>query len=206
MKSFILLFACVASGIAFAQQDPEALKTLNAVSEKYKNMTFTAEFDYSIKNKTAGVDESFQGNIAVKGRKYRMKTSELEVLNDGTDLYNYIAEANEVNIATYYPEDEEIGIHNIFDIYQDGYKYALTGEEADGSQVIDLEPIERKTFFKIRMVVNKSVQVNQFIIFDRNGNVYTYSIKNFREKADIGDDFFVFNAADYDGIDIIDFR
>ncbi len=184
-RSIVLVITLAMSFAGWSQYDDEARAILDAVSEKYKQMTFTADFEFSLENKSAGVNDTYQGSIAVSGDKYKAVTKDGIILNDGTDVYTFMAEVQEVNISTYYPEDEEIGFNNIFTIYKEGYKYALMEIQENGNRVLELAPEEPKAFSKIRMIITPNIVIERFLVFNRNGNVWSYVISNLEENAEL---------------------
>ncbi len=85
-----------------AQKDPKALEVLNAMSDKYKSIpAYKANFEYTLNNANEGVNENMQGEIVVKGEKFRLKLGGQEIINNGQTVWTYLAEANEVNIDNY---------------------------------------------------------------------------------------------------------
>ena len=97
---------------------------------------------------------------------------------------------------------------NIFDIYKKNFKYQLVEELSTPLlYVIDLEPNKKeKNYFKIRIEINKKNDIKSFKLFDKNGNTYTYLIKNLEIKNNIEDTFFTFDTKKYKEIEIIDLR
>ena len=85
-KSFLLTALILAMSImVLAQQDPKAKEILDAMSNKYKSISsFQADLSYTMTNKTEGIDESYNGKIAVKGDMYRLMMQDQEIYNDGT--------------------------------------------------------------------------------------------------------------------------
>ena len=91
-KIYILLLAALSiTEFSFAgDNDPNAKKVLDAVSEKFKTFKgITATF--SLKSITSkGKDNGTQsGNISIKGQKYLLKQGKTEIISDGTKIYNY---------------------------------------------------------------------------------------------------------------------
>ena len=208
IKQFLFAFTLVISQLAFAQFDPEAKKVLDRMSAKYRNVpAFSAGFEQTLRNETAGIDEAMSGAIMVKGDKYILDIAGQKIFNNGSDVWSYNEEFSEVTVSPYEEEEQEISLNNIWDIYQEGFKYILLASNDNGNQVIDLDPVNRdKSYFKIRMMIGQDFSLNSFIVFENGGNRYQYTIKDFKEKPDLSDDAFTFNAADYPGVEVIDFR
>ncbi|MEP3390549.1 MAG: outer membrane lipoprotein carrier protein LolA [Reichenbachiella sp.] len=212
MKSiqFLIILSIAALTHAVAQKDPAAKQVLDAMSDKYQKIpAFRAEFSYTMEDDGDDIDEGFKGTILVRGEKYKLIMDEQEVTFDGTDIYTYLKEENEMTISSFDPEEEEISLSNIFDIYKTGYKYVYTESKNNGAiDVVDLVPEDReKEYFKIRMEIasgDKSLQ--SFKVFDKSGSRYLYKVLSFKEDASITDKMFVFDKAKYNGAEVIDFR
>ena len=190
-----------------AQYDPQALAILDAMSKKYKQIDgFKAEFSQQLINKSVELNENISGQITVKGDKYILNISSQRIFNNGIDVFTYNPEIKEVTINTYNPEESEISIGNIYDIYKKGFKYALLETTSNGNRIIELDPESREeNYFKIRMTINSKEQLISFMIFERNGNKYIYTIHSFI-VTNIPDDHFTFNPSKYPNVEIIDFR
>ena len=205
---YLLIAAFCVTFSVQAQYDPDALKILDAMSEKYKQIdAFTANFTQTMTNESADLNETISGEITVKDEMYVLKVAGQEIYNNGEDIYSYNPELEEVTVDTYHPEDQEITLSNIYDLYKDGFKYALLSTNKAGEQTIELDPESKnKSYFKIRMVIDQRNDLKTFTVYERSGNQYHYTIKNFTEKPDVNDQYFTFNPADYPSVEVIDFR
>ncbi len=209
MKRIVLLAAVLMINLgAYAQYDPEALDILNAMSAKYKGMeAFSAEFTQEMINESVGLSEKLKGEITVKDNMYYLKIADQEVFNNGEDLWNYNKDIKEVTVTPYDPNEQEISLNNIFDIYQDGFKYILMGYTEDGARIIDLDPESReKTYYKIRMVIDSQDELKKFTVFERKGNQYVYSIEKFQKLNNVPNSKFTFNTSKNPNVEVIDFR
>jgi outer membrane lipoprotein carrier protein len=217
-KRFLLLFATLISvfNIAAAQQtagqDPKAGKILDEMSKKYREMSgFKAKFSYELENKDYKMKEKAEGEIAVKGSKYNLKVGDQEIINNGTTVWTYFKDANEVNISDYNPDPNDITPDRIYTMYKKGYKYIHMGEQnVDGVQVdiIDLEPVDRKSKVnKIRLIVSKKDRsLKSWKIFENTGTVYTYTVKSFTPNVAMEDSYFNFDKSKHPGVEINDLR
>jgi len=195
---------------SIAQKDPKALIILDAMSAKYKKIpAFSAEFKYTMENPEEGIDEGFQGTILIKDDKYKLIMDDQEVIFDGTDVWTFLKDDNEVTVSTYEAEDDDITLSNIFNIYQSGFKYVYLESRENGQiDVVDLVPDDLdKSYFKIRMLITSSDRsLQSFKIFDKSGNRYVYTIVSFKPDNTLTDQDFNFNEKNYKGVEIIDFR
>ena len=197
---------------ALSQYDPKALATLEAMSAKFQAMgAFEANFSYTLTNDVDNINEEFKGKMTVKGDKYRLALPEQEVINNGTTLWTFLPDANEVNIDNYDPNSEDVNPSKIFEIYKKDFKYLYLKDETIGGvvcEVIDLVPEKTDAqFFKIRMnIVKKDKTVKSFTMFDKGGNRYTYTITEFNPNIKVDDSFFAYDPKQHPGVEIIDLR
>ena len=199
-------------------KDPEAKKVLDAASEKFRAYkSFKAKFQFELESKATGMNESYIGEVTVKGEKFLIKSGDgKSTYNNGKNVWNYYADDNEVTIFTYDPEDDNMSINKMLNMYKSGYKYQLLADEVENGKtltVIDLEPDlspeERKTnqVFKIRMKFDKKTNmVVSWKIFERNGNRYTMSISSFTPNVEVSDSVFEFDKTKHPGVVVEDLR
>ncbi len=216
MKRIILLF--LMSGLVwnvFAQQDEYAKKILDAMSQKYKSIpSYKANFVYKLENKVENINEMFKGEIIVKGDKYHLLLSDQEIYNNGKTIWTYLKDANEVNIDNYVPESGDMSPSNIYNAYKNGYKYQFVEEKKEGSKgfnVIELQPEDpedrNKMFFKVILNIDKSTNlIDNWKMYDRTGNVYTYTISGFNPDYKVTEENFEFDQSKYPGVEVVDLR
>ncbi len=208
MKNLLLGVVLLLGTQSFAQYDPEAKTVLDAMSARYKKLdAFTATFSQALVNETAGIEEQLTGEVTVKGSMYKLDIAGQLVYNDGQDVWSYNEEIAEVTVSEYIPDDQEISLNNVWDLYKDGYKYILLSQDKNGVRTIDLDPVDRtKSFFKVRMMIDNENKLQSFMVFETNGNRFTYNILSLTEEKNITDSFFKFDPTKYPGVEVIDFR
>ena len=208
---FIILLMFLVN-LGWAQQDQKALTILDAMSEKYQNIdAFQAKLTYKLENPTEKLNETFRGEITVMGDKYRLKIGEQEIINNGSTIWTYLREVNEVNIDNYYPEDDPMAPAKIYTIYRDGYKYSFVDEKKQKGkivEIIDLEPDNKdEPFFKIRLTIDKADKtLVNYKVFDKNGNRYLWTVSDFDPTLQLTASYFEFNPSEYKDVEIIDLR
>jgi outer membrane lipoprotein-sorting protein len=215
MKKLVCLFMVVIGLVNLSfmstsgQNDPKAQEILDAMSKKYSEMSaFKAKFSYTLENTTSKIKETAEGEITVKGSKFKLKVGNQEIFNNGTTVWTYLKESNEVNISTYEPEEDDLNPTKIYTMYKKGYKYILMGEQ-NGNSIVDLEPLDRKKsqLSKVRIVINKKDKtVKSWKIFEKNGNKYDYTVKTFTPNVQVTDSEFNFDKAKYPKVTEIDLR
>lgn len=204
---YVITAACIAFN-AQAQYDPDALDVLNAMSAKYKSIgAYSADFTQELVNESADINDKISGSIVVKDDMYVLKVAGQEIYNNGSDVYSFNPEVSEVTVDTYRPEDQEITLGNIYDLYKKGFKYVLMSVNKNGDRIVELDPESKdKSYYKIRLVIDKNDDLKKFTVLERSGNKYVYTIESFKEMNNLVDSYFTFDEAKYPDVEVIDFR
>jgi outer membrane lipoprotein-sorting protein len=203
-----LLIAGITTSI-IAQNDPKAKSILDDLSAKTKAYTsIKAEFSFTIEKKDKS-KEVQNGKIQTKGSKYKLEIPGHEIYCDGKTLWDYIKEANEVQIKDA-ETDKEDGISptTIFTMYEKGFKYKFESETAT-QQVIALFPDnpDKKKYHTVKLYIDKTKkQISMVKMMMKDGSTHTYEIKKFETNTAIPDTDFAFNTKAHPGISIEDLR
>ncbi len=211
MIRFKILFMLMAfSTIAFAQNDPKAKEILDKMSAKYKEIpAFSATFTQTLENRMEDINDSFTGEITVMGDMFKADVAGQLIVNNSNTVWTFLKDANEVTINNYDPESGEMNPSKIYDAYKEGYKYLyMAGEGGAEFHVIDLVPTNKdENFFKIRLRIDKKTNLlKKWSVFDRAGNIFNYSVADFKVINDITAEDFNFDPSKYPNIEVLDFR
>lgn len=216
MKSIYLFgVLMLIAGSLFAQQDTKAKDILDKLSQTSKSYkTIQIDFSFTLENKTGSVTETNEGSVALKGKSYKlhMPAMGMDVYSDGITTWSYLTESNEVNITENETDnDAALNPASLFTIYEKGFKYTYIGEESIGgktSLVIDLFPTDKtREFNKVRLYIDKvKYQILRAKTINKDGNVYTLSLKNMKTDQLLPDGFFKFDPAKYPKVEINDMR
>lgn len=203
------------AGSLFAQQDAKAKEILDKLSQTSRSYkTIQIDFAFTLENKSGTVTETNEGSVALKGKSYKlhMPAMGMEVFSDGITTWSYLTESNEVNISENDADsDAALNPANLFTIYEKGFEYTYIGEENTGgktSQVIDLFPTDKaKEVTKVRLYIDKvKNQILKAKTFNKDGNVYTLSMKNMKTDQVLPDSYFKFDPAKFPKVEINDMR
>jgi len=215
MKQIICILLLALSIInVSAQEDTKAKSILDQVSAKNKNFkSLIAEFSFTLDNQEEDIHEQSDGLIILKGNKYRLDLMGVETYFDGTTIYSYLEDAEEVSINEPDEEEEEESLNpaTIFSIYENGFKYKyLSEEQVNGKSVhvIDLFPIDlEKAFSRIRLKIDKKeMQISSLISFGKDGNNITIIVKKMTPNVAFEDKDFVFDTVAHPNVEINDMR
>ena len=220
MKKILSLIVVVATvfSTAIAQapkgmgkSDPEAKKVLDGISNKFKTYkTVQAKFSLKIENSAGKNLGTKNGNVYMKGSKYRISLPGQEIFSDGSNVWTYDQDANEVTISRLDPSANSLTPQKLFtNFYDKDFLYKLNGPATiNGKSLkeIELTPIDKtKPFFKVLLYVDNNA-INTTKIFEKNGNRYTYSTNALKPNAVVADAVFVFDAKKYPNVEVVDLR
>ena len=195
-----------------AQTDPKAQEILKGVSAKYKSYkTLSASFKLNLLDQKTKKTSVQTGNVSLRGSSYNFSMAGQTVMCDGKTIWTYMKESNEVQVSDNKPTADAISPTTIFTMYEKGFKSKFLADKTVAGkavQLIELTPEDnKKSYFKIQLTIDKAGKyVNEAKVFDKNGNIYTYSIVKFTPNAAVTDDLFSFNKAKYPGVEIVDLR
>ncbi|HAF29999.1 MAG TPA: hypothetical protein DCG75_13240 [Bacteroidales bacterium] len=213
-KNLYLTIILLSYQAIYAQQNPDAKKILDALSEKTKShKVIETDFKVTFKNMKEDIQNTSEGSIIIKGDKYRLKFMGTESFYDGKTLWSYLPDVNEVNITEPAPDDEDIfnNPKRLFTIYENDYKYQLIenlNQDGKDYSLVDLYPINlEEEYTRIRLQINiTDYFLASATIFGKDGSNYTISIDNYKTNANFEDSYFTFNESQYPKVEIVDMR
>ena len=216
LKLSFLSFFLLISELLSAQtvpKDAQAKAILAAVSKQYRSYDMVkADFSFTLKNQQANISETQNGTLFVKSKlnKYKVSVGNQELISDGKVQWTYLKNDNEVQISDINTNPDALNPAQIFTIYEKGFKYVYLGETKLNGKVyqnIELAPISTRSFSKIKLRIDKvNKQINNIVVNDKNGNVYTYLIKTFTPNVKVPETTFSFDAKKHPGVEIVDLR
>lgn len=194
-------------------KDPEAKKVLDKLSAKTKAYSsISANFEFKLTNETEGLNDVQKGSIILKGDKYIVNVGEQEIISNGTIVWTYLKDVKEVQISEVDEDDEESMLNpkTIFTMYESGFKYVKDKDKTIGGtgvNVIRMYPLNpaEKPFHTVILNVDKAKnQIHSIEIKSKDGNVFTYTIKDFVGNKTYPDGKFEFKTPA--GVEEIDLR
>ena len=189
------------------KSDPDAKKILDAVSTKFKTFkTVQGKFSLKIENAAGKVLGIKNGNVSMKGSKYRISVTGQEIFSDGSNIWTLDKVSKEVTISKIDPSANSLTPQKLFtNFYDKDFLYKLNGTTKSVSE-IELTPIDKtKPFFKILLYVNKN-SISTTKLFEKTGNRYTYSTTSLISNGNVPDATFVFDSKKYPGVEVVDLR
>ena len=213
MKKLFLIPALLFVFTGSNAQDSKAKAILDGVCLQTKSYaTIEIEFTYIMENKKQKVKETKTGTACMKGDKYWLSFAGQKIISDGKTVWTYIKDANEVQINNVNPNDDEaMSPNKLLTSYDKNFTPKFVKEEQRGAsfiQILDLTPIKGRSYYKIRVEIDKAKkQIVSSIVYDKNGtSTYTYIVNKFTTNKQFADSKFTFRTADYPGVEVIDLR
>ena len=198
--------------IANAQEDDaKAREILNKVSAKaknYKNMKF--DFTYRMVDKAHNIDESLKGSVTLEGDKYRLSFMGRTIISDAKTVWSYDPDAEEIQVSNVNKDGDAFNPGKLLTSYDESYRSKLIKTKKENGKeyyIIDLYPKKGKSFFKIRLKIDKAaLQIVSGTVYGKDNVIYTYSIDKFSSDVTTSAGFFTMNVKDYPDADVVDLR
>ena len=214
MKNLLLIiFLLSATFQSNAQNDPKAKAVLDAVSAKVKSLkSLKANFAITIAGAKGAKPQSKKGTVAMKGNKYFVTISGQEIYCDTKTIWTYMKESNEVQITNFDPNENSFSPSKLFtNFYDKEYNYKYSGEKTVGGKKVDvitLTPTNKtKQYSKVELMVDKTNSVvSGGKMYEKNGNVYSYTVSKYTPNPPLPDNTFVFNSKKYPKVEVVDLR
>jgi outer membrane lipoprotein-sorting protein len=213
MKKLFLFLPVLLVFARVEAQDAKAKAILDGVCLQTKSYSaIEIEFSYTMENKKSNLKETKKGTACMKGEKFWLSFAGQTVISDGKTQWTYIKDNNEVQISAVDPtNDQSMNPSKLLTSYDKSFTPKFMKEEVLGGktiQILDLTPIKGRSYYKIRVEIDKAQkQIINSIVYDKNGtSTYTYSVTKFTPNKPIPDTKFTFNAKDYPGVEVIDMR
>lgn len=218
----LLIITLFLSTLPFAQamnsldlSDPQAKQMLDAVKNNILSES-SWTFDFELLVNFPQLDqEKVEGQLKQDGDKVRADLGSQLIISDGSTVWTYLKDFNEVQISHYEKEMSELFLSpaQIVQIYESGeYRYQYSGSREYQGQMLDLiefVPTEPggSEFVKINLWLDMDSKVPTGVMINaRNGTRYNLYIKDHRKGVNHSADVFTFNADDYPGVEIDDLR
>ncbi len=207
MKKLIIVFLMAAAFSGYSQKASEILDQVSAKTKSYTSIK--ADFSYRMENAKAKINEQKQGTLLLSGDKYKMQASGQTVICDGKTIWTFMPESNEVQVNSLDNKDEALTPSKLLSNYNTNFKSKILNEKNSdpGTIKIELVPNTIKNYNRAVLSVDKAkLQVKSFMICDKSGNIFTYTITRFQTDIPVSASDFSFDPKKFPGVEVIDMR
>ena len=212
-RLFTIIIALMSISVLTAQNvDGGANDLLKKVSQQYQKYN-TLQFHYTLKttkdDKTLGVSE---GDFYLKGSKYKTNFGGQQLYCDGTSIWSYDQDANEVSIYEYDPDDDQnlMNPQRVLKDWASNFRAKFIRDEFTNNvqySIVDLTPKTAQSYYRIRVyIVKTSLKIAKIAVYEKDNTIYTYSIEQFKSDIPLDDKLFVFDKTKYPGVEVNDMR
>ena len=210
MYKTLTLAVLLLSTNLFSQEElvKNLIDNINIKYDYFKNVDINFNFKYE--NINQNIIEENKGSITISEEKYLVQISNQRIINNGETQWVYLEDVNEVQIMNNDPDNNMLSPQKIFESYEDKYKFLYLGETNRNDTTfikVDLFPKQSNPFRKIQIsVVKFNNELNQIILFDKEGGTLSYMIKKIGINNSLSDATFKFKPEEHKNIEIIDLR
>ena len=196
--SAIILFVFSVS-MAFAQADASSVvKKITKSFRDKKNAEIV--FDYHYEMDSATKTEVQEGIAYLQGESYKILQKEQQTVCDGSTIWTYLIEDEEVVISSTAVGDDNTPLKMLTSL--DKY-YTATFINESTIMLVNPEGQYKLLFLSIDPKKNTLKSI-EYVAND--GSKMVIEIKELKYEQDLKDDFFTFNVKAYPEVDVIDMR
>ena len=208
-KTGILFLSLFIATVAFAQSAEKAKSLLDEVSAKmgaYENMYIG--FSQTLSNEEAGIKEGdeppINGEINLKGEKYRLNYLGNHFIYDGAKLYVINHDEKEISISDNDLSDDDGFIYpsKLLTFYKEGYNLEmgkLQNIKGKKIQFVILNPIDSNSeIIMVELGIDvKTKHIYKLIQTGINASKTMFTINEFKKNEDLSENFFSLNKTKY---------
>lgn len=211
MKRLLSIIILGAASLSLsAQNDPEAIKVLdNFSSRATKAPSVSIQFTMETVDQVEGSSNSLKGSAVLSKDRYRLELPENIIWYNGTNMWSYLPDVEEVTITRPQKNDESFMAKPsaIFSIWKKDYKSRLL-EERTGSYLIDLYPEDLNSdHVRIRLEIGKpGLDLKGLEYKYKNGITVMLKVTGYDLTHQPEDAEFAFSTALHRDAEIIDMR
>ena len=170
------------------------------MSARYKAMPgFQISFIQKVMNEAEVIDR-FSGSADVSDGKFVIRFKDQIIYCNGTILWTYLKESQELTIANFEPEESFINPSNIYDIYKEGFNYEYKRQDNVNGELVHVVEListdEDSDFTNVIMYIGQEDSyLKAWDLVDYDGIKTSFEVPEFKPDMNYGPKHFVFNYA-----------
>ena len=194
----ILTFGLIAIN-SWAQKDPIAKVLLDQLGQKVKQSKgILVNIQLITKNNKGKSMGTKSIQLKMKGEKYILNEGKMEILCDGSSIYNFDG-VNSISKSALGESDQTLSPQKLLSgNYDKEFNFSLLNQNASKA-IIELFPIDkRKSFQKVTLTIDKvKSALSNASILDKSNNTTDVKVLSISYSAQLADNLFIFNRAKY---------
>ncbi|GHT25297.1 membrane protein [Bacteroidia bacterium] len=213
MKKLIII-CCAACSVFSAQAQNATAKGWLDKAAAALSAAGTLSADFSINIKIQGISQNIAGTLDLKGNKYHLSASDMEIWFDGKTQWSLQKAAKEVNVSE--PTAQEVQQFNpsfLLGLYKKDCTYNYLGVKKDPKTArktheVELIPQGKKTnLTKILLQIGDAdAMPTKMHLFYRSKTENIIQINKYRKNLSLPDSHFGFDPKKHPNVDVIDLR
>ena len=199
MRIVFIFLLSLFSFLGQAQKDLNAKAILDKVGDKVKmSKGIMVKIQLVSKNNKGKALGTKMIQLKMKGEKYLLNEGKLEILCDGTSIYNFDG-ANTISKSSLAETEQTLSPQKLLSgSYDKDFNFKLLAQNTN-TATIELFPIDRKKGFqKVTLIIDKvKSALASALILDKSNNITDVKVLSINYAASFEDKLFVFNRAKY---------
>ena len=204
MKKTLLIIIGILLSINVSAQSAEEF--LNSVIEKNKSYNdISIIFEYQYDNTESDIHERMKGYAYLKGDSYLLKFDGQELISDGTTLWTYLIDDQEV--MSEISEENNNSPLAIIESFSKDVKVSFSHISNADYRCLSIEENDNQNFKTINLIVNiENLKIDSITVCNLDGSILHYKIESFHTNQNLPDSMFIFNETIHPNVEIIDMR
>lgn len=192
-------------------QDAKAHKIIEGAQKKMAQMkSLKANFTIKVIGSTGRAQATQKGSFAMKGEQYHITLPGQEIISNGTTVWTWLKDANEVQVSDNKASDESLTPSRLFtNVYNKDYSYRyLTTRKVAGKtcDIIELTPKKQGQFSHVELAIDKTGRIAGGTMFEKSGNRYEYEVSAATMNPSLPQSLFTFDAKLHPKVEVVDLR
>ena len=202
-KTFLIIIGILLSIKVSAQSAEEFLNSVIEKNKSYEDISIIFNYIYSNKEE---VSKNMKGYAYMKGESYLLKINGQEMISDGSTLWTYLIDEQEVMISDV-NEDNNNSPLAIINSFSENVNVSFEHcSDADLTHLFITEK-EATTFKSISLYVkNKDLKIHEIDINNLDDSYLIYSVESFHTNQNLPDSMFIIDEKIHPNVEVIDMR
>lgn len=203
-RTLLILIGILLSFKVSAQSADEFINSVIEKNKLYNDISIV--FNYVIVDESNGVNEKMNGYGSMKGNSYVINVGDQLMICDGTTLWNYLIEDQEVMVSDVTDDSSSSPIAIINSFAENTTAKFLDSNDAN-IKIVELKEKDNNVFDKIQMSIDKrDFKIKNIHVFNIDGSEFIYDITSFITDQNLPDNMFIFDESLHPNVEIIDMR
>ena len=203
-KSFILIGFMLMASMANAQDMANEL-VMKVIKQLNSHKNYEIAFEIQAGNTITTVGEKQSGKVSIQDKAYRLEMPDQEIISDGTTLWTYLIDDQEVMISDASLESLLTPI-KILTTYDKDYTMKYVKSDIAGKKQVEMTNPQGEFRRVILTIDEKKHEIEKAKIELEGGDEMVIDINSYAYDIALKDSFFTFDRKAHRNVDVIDMR